>query len=77
MRLFIMTLWLGPLLFAEDKPKPTVEELQQQLAAKDRQIAVLNENILILATRHDNIFKALNACFGPIPQLQKPENTKK
>jgi cell division protein FtsB len=75
MRALLVILAIAITLRAEDAPKYTVEQLQEQLAAKDQEIGKLNEQIAILGQRHDNLTRALNGCIGPLPQQAQPALT--
>lgn len=54
----------------ESAKQPTAEQLQSQLAAKDQQIATLNEQLAMIGQRHDNLMRSLTGCLGPLPQQQ-------
>lgn len=49
-------------LLAEDKPAPTVEQLQAQVAAKDQQIAFLQRQ-LVMSQREETLHRqAFQSC---------------
>lgn len=60
-------------LHAEDVPKPTVEQLQAELAQQKQDNAALAQQLQAWIQRHDRMGGALGGCIGPIPQAPQPQ----
>lgn len=72
MKLFSILSLLASSLFAED-PKPTIEQLQQQLVAKDAQIAKLQAALDEETARRKVGWDYLNLCLERAVIAEKPK----